>query len=150
MSTYNTWEWDKETGSGKSMTFKPCRHDPINRQETEAGYVVTAPEDSRGSWVFKIAFTHLSPSQFLYVVNFLHDNRGVPFYFRWPFEIADIPDISETGEPGGLEPWDSEVPALAGHGPTFLVYCLTDDIQYERKNTPQNYYTMSEIELRQV
>lgn len=148
---YDTWDWTRITGSGKQMSFQPIRHDPLNSQQSEAGYIQTAPEDVRGIWIFKIGFDLLLAQSFTYIVNFHYAHRGgQPFYLTWPFDMAGIPTGAETANPGGYAPWDSEIAVMAGLGPTYLVYIASDELQFERLNTHSNLYRLSPIELRQV
>jgi len=153
MTTYATWDWSNLTGTGKRLSlFNPVRHDPINTQESEAGYIQTAPQDVRGIWIFKIKFDLLLPSSFVYLVNFHHAHRGgVPFYFTWPFEMAGIPEETELAKPGGMAPWDSEIEVLAGLGPTFLCYWAGDEFGLKRLKTQENLYQVDDaIEIRQI
>lgn len=151
---FDTWNWDKVTGSGMVSDFRPCRHDPLCVNDTEAGYEETRPQDVKGRWFLQLGFSLVRPSSFIYLVNFHFAHRGgLPFYFRWPWDLAGLPDAAEAAVPGGMLPWDSEVAPGAGEGPTFLVYWAGDEFPVKRISNlrSDNYWAVDGmIELRQI
>jgi len=148
---YDTWSWDRTDGSGGPTDLEIVRHDPILRQQSEAGYMSTRPENVHGIWIFRISFAVIYPWCYIYLVNWHNSHRGgIPFYIQWPFSMAGIPEEAMIAAPGGLNPWDSEIEPGAGDGPTFLMYWDQDDFPIKRLRTVDNYWTTSgTIELRQ-
>ena len=150
--SYLTWDWDSATGSGWPSAFMPEHVDPILTQESEAGVVSTEPLFTAPHWVFNLEFSVIRPWGYIYLVNWRHTHRGgIPFYFRWPYELAGIPPEAYLADPGGITPWSSEIAPLAGHGPTYLVYWVNDTFQVARRKGVNNYYNGSgTIQLRSV
>lgn len=154
---YAYWDWSQfvsvgnpNGGSGINM-FEPDRYDPIIVNETDSGFPESSPEYSHGIWIFRFEFIRLTPAGYRYAVDFFNTHRGgLPFYFYWPWELADAPDPPEP-IPGGLSPWNTEIDLGAGMSPVCLVKRLQNNFPVRRHPTKNNYfYTSQPIEFRQV
>lgn len=148
---YDTWDWDKITGSGTTCVFRPKRIDPILSQDSESGTSSTEPLFTAGYWIFTIQFSLLKPWNYIWLVDWKHSHRGgTPFYIEWPMEMAGVPEGAEQADPGGISPWSSEIDVGAGQGPTFLMYWMSDDIESDRLFGSVNYWSSVTIQLRQT
>lgn len=149
---YDTWDWDPTTGSGRETGFLANPVDPLLSQGSESGAFSTEPLYTSGFWLVELKFGALRPWNYIWLVNWKYTHRGIPFYWRWPFEMAGAPDEIEFADPGGLSPWSSEVEVLAGYGPTFLMLWVDDDFPVSRvPNVQNNYWEAARaVTLRQV
>lgn len=156
-SAYAEWDWDQFkpwvgfTGGTGLSVFEPIRYDPITKNESEAGYTETSPENTKGIWIFRMEFLKIIPSAYIYMVDFYHQQRGgVPFYFTWPFALAGVPN-PVLATPGGSNPWYTEIETGAGEGPNHLVRWLQNEFPVKRLDVKNNYWvTSGVIEFRQV
>jgi hypothetical protein len=148
---YDTWSWDRETGAGFPSGFEPSRVSPILTQDKEAGYTPTRPLYTKDFWVFSVEFSLIRPPSYIYMIDFFHDHRGgIPFYFLWPWGLWGIPEQFYTADPGGIDPWSSEVEPGYGDSPTWLVRFNQDRIPIKRSKQLGHWATSAPLEFRQL
>jgi hypothetical protein len=149
---YDTWDWSPVTGSGMPSGFMPDRVDPDLAQEAESGVITSEPQYTAGHWVFDLEFSMIRPWSWIWLIDWKHLHRGkIPFYWRFPYEMAGIPPGAELADPGGITPWSSEIAVMAGYGPTYLVVWMNDNLKVSRKNHANNYWsTTGAIQLRSI
>jgi hypothetical protein len=150
--SYVLWDDSPDTGFGIPDSIKLKWVDPMFVQESESGQMETEPVTGRGHWEITLEFKGVRPWGFVNFLEFRQAHRGgIPFYYRIPFEMAGIPPEAEMANPGGLSVWASEFAIGAGHGPTFLVKWMGDDLEFERVHVHENYWIMTgTVILRQV
>lgn len=150
---YDSWPWNETVGGEFTPDSFECEWvDPALIQESESGQVSSEPLFTDGYWIFTKEFKGVRPQGFIDFLNFYYDHRGgAPFYFRFPFELAGVPEGAEAADPGGLGPWPSEVEVGAGEAFTKLVIWQQDSLRFKRLPTEENYWEITgSIVLRQI
>ena len=150
---YESWSWNAIVGGEFTPDDFECEwNDPIFSQESESGQISSEPLFTNGFWVFTMDFKCVRPWSFVDFINFYYRHRGgLPFYFRFPFELAGIPEEAYYADPGGLGPWASEVEPGAGESFTKLVVWLQDSMKFKRIHSYENIWEINgQIVLRQI
>lgn len=148
---YDTFSWDADSGAGNPSAFEARRNSPLLKQDTEAGYTITRPKYTRDFWVFAVTWSLLRPHSYIYLVDFFHDHRGgQAFYFKAPWGLYGIPEELYTADPGGLDPWSSEIEAGYGDPPTYLVRFNSDILPIAKARQISCWSTPSPVEFRQL
>jgi len=147
--SYPTWDWTRETGSGRPTVFDPYRLSPMLKQDKESGYQQTAPLYTKDYWKFSIEFGLIFPASYIYLVDLWHSVRGGQlFYLSWPWGLYGIPLELYNADPSGSSPWSSEFDVSLGNAPTWLCHFTQDQIPLRRLKTHENYWqTASAIEV---
>lgn len=146
---YDTWSWDKDTGTGGPTGFDMDRLSEQLVNENDAGYNFTEPLNTKDRWIFTISFSIIRPQGMVYLTDFFHSHRGgAPFYFRAPWGFYGRPEYLYTADPGGVSPWSSEIEPGFGDSPTWKVYFKSTRLPFSRHQTKNNYWYLREpIEL---
>lgn len=149
--SYVQWEWDlSASGSGlPNGEFTPTRHSPLVKNETDAGYRYTRAAFPKDYWTFRVGWNAISPSGYIYVMDFFHSHRGGQlFYMEWPVALYGIPYEYYFADPGGTGIWSSETEIGYGEGPNLLVQFITEEMSASRVMGPENYWQLT-FEVRQ-
>jgi hypothetical protein len=148
---YDTWDWNKDTGSGNPSGFEPNRVSPTLKQDKESGNTATRPLYTRDYWIFSVDFSLIRPNGYIYIIDFFHAHRGgLPFYMTWPVGLYGIPPEYYTADPGGLSPWSSEVEPGYGESPTYLVRFNQDQLPVKKARQISCWQTSAPMEFRQL